>query len=144
MKASEIDHICFAVKNLDNAMKTYRETLGLEPDGVYVATSEKIKVARYYLGTVALELMEPTESDSDVGRFIEKKGEGFFLISYRVDDVAEGLKELNEKGYKTIDKAPRKLMGNRYAFAAAPKVMGGILTEILDGDFDKSYENPSE
>lgn len=144
MKASEIDHICFAVKNLDDSMRVYKETLGLEPDGVYTATSEKIRVARYYLGTVALELMEPTEADSDVGRFIANKGEGFFLISYRVPDVALGLNELNEKGYKTIDKTPRKLMGNRYAFGPAPKVMGGILTEILDGDFDKSYENPSE
>lgn len=144
MKATEIDHLCFAVKNLDAAMKTYKDTLGLEPDGVYTATSEKIRVARYYLGTVALELMEPTEPDSDVGRFIEKKGEGFFLISYRVPDVEAGLKELQDKGYPTIDKKARKLMGNRYAFAAVPKVMGGILTEILDGDFDKSYENPSE
>lgn len=144
MKATEIDHICFAVKNLDSAMKTYEETMGLKPDGIYTAVSEKIKVARYYLGTVALELMEATEPDSDVGRFIEKKGEGFFLISYRVDDVEAGLKELNAKGYKTIDAKPRKLMGNRYAFAAPPKAMCGILTEIIDGEFDGSYENPTE
>ena len=144
MKAREIDHICFAVKNLDSAMEVYRDTMGLEPHGVYTAHVEKIRVARYYLGTVALELMEPTEPDSDVGRFLEKKGEGFFLISYRVDDVAEGLKELNGKGYKTIDAKPRKLMGNRYAFAAPPKAMCGILTEIIDGEFDGSYENPTE
>jgi len=144
MKATGIDHLCFAVKDLDAAMKTYEETLGLVPDGVYVAPTEKIRVARYYLGPVALELMEPTEPDSDVGRFIEKRGEGFFLISYRVEDVAKGLNELNSKGYKTIDATPRKLMGNRYAFATLPKVMGGILTEILDGEFDKSYDNPTE
>ncbi|MBI5016810.1 MAG: VOC family protein [Deltaproteobacteria bacterium] len=139
MKATAIDHLCFAVKELDAAMAVYRDTLGLEPDGVYTAPSEKIRVARYYLGAVALELMEPTDPDSDVGRFLEKKGEGFFLISYRVEDAAEGLKELHAKGYPTIDQEPRRLMGNRYAFAAPPKVMGGILTEILDGEFDRRY-----
>jgi methylmalonyl-CoA/ethylmalonyl-CoA epimerase len=140
MRATAIDHLCFAVKDLDASMAVYRDTLGLEPDGVYTAPSEKIRVARYYLGPVALELMEPTEADSEVGRFLEKKGEGFFLISYRVEDAAEGLKELRAKGYKTIDQEPRCLMGNRYAFAALPKVMGGILTEILDGEFDRSYD----
>jgi methylmalonyl-CoA/ethylmalonyl-CoA epimerase len=144
MKASEIDHLCFAVKNLDAAMKVYEDTLGLECDGVYTAESEKIRVARYYLGTVALELMEPTEADSEVGRFLEKKGEGLFLISYRVADTVKGLEELRAKGYPTIDQEPRSLMGNRYAFAAPPKVMCGILTEILDGEFDKSYANPTE
>ncbi|MBI5445178.1 MAG: VOC family protein [Deltaproteobacteria bacterium] len=140
MKATEIDHLCFAVRDLEAAMAVYEDTLGLECDGVYTAESEKIRVARYYLGSVALELMEPTEPDSEVGRFLEKKGEGLFLISYRVEDAEKGLKELNAKGYKTIDHKPRELMGNRYAFAAPPKVMCGILTEILDGDFDRNYD----
>jgi methylmalonyl-CoA/ethylmalonyl-CoA epimerase len=144
MKATAIDHLCFAVKDLDAAVAQYRELLGLEPDGVYTAPSEKIRVARYYLGGVALELMEPTEVDSEVGRFLEARGEGFFLISYRVGDVAAGLRELAEKGHRTIDREPRRLMGNRYAFLLPPKKMGGILTEILDGEFDRSYENPSQ
>jgi methylmalonyl-CoA/ethylmalonyl-CoA epimerase len=78
-----------------------------------------------------------------VSRFLASRGEGFFLISYRVGDVVEGLKELEAKGHKTIDKAPRNLMGNRYAFVAPPEQMGGILTEILDGEFDMSYDDPT-
>ncbi len=140
MKAKAIDHICFAVKDLDAAMDLYRDVLGLEPDGVYTAPSEKIRVARYYLENVALELMEPTDPDSDVGRFLQKRGEGFFLISYRVEDVEDGLKELEERGYPLIDRKPRKLMGNRYAFILPPARMHGVLTEILDGEFDYSYE----
>ncbi len=140
MKAKAIDHICFAVKDLDAAMELYRDVLGLEPDGVYTAPSEKIRVARYYLENVALELMEPTDPDSDVGRFLQKRGEGFFLISYRVEDVEKGLKELEGKGYPLIDREPRELMGNRYAFILPPGRMHGVLTEILDGEFDASYE----
>ncbi len=140
MKAKAIDHICFVVRDLDAAVERYRDTLGLEPDGYYTAPSESIRVARYYLENVALELMEPTTPDSEVGRFLEKRGEGFFLISYKVDDVAAGLDELADKGYRTIDRKPRELMGNRYAFIQPPQDMHGVLTEIIDGAFDGSYD----
>ena len=140
MKVRNIDHICIAVRDLAAAREPYEESLGLELAVEYTSDKEKIHVARYYIGEVALELMEPTSPDSDVGRFLEKKGEGFFLISYRVDDVDEALAELKEKGVETIDKEPRKLMGNRYAFINKPKELGGVLTEVLDGTFDKDAE----
>ena len=136
MKAEAIDHISIAVKDLKKARKIYEETLGLELFTEIVAESEKIKVARYYLGEVAFELMEPTDPDSEVAKFLEKRGEGVFLISYRVADVVEGLAELQAKGEPTIDKEPRKLTGNRYAFIQPPGRTCGVLTEILDGDFD--------
>lgn len=138
MKAKCIDHICIAVKNLAAAKRIYEETLGLELAGEYVAESEKISVARYYLGDVALELMESTSPDGDVARFIEKRGEGIFLISYRVDDVKAGLNELKAKGKSLIDDKPRELMGQRYAFIMPPKDLCGVLTEIIDGGYDPS------
>lgn len=136
MKAEKIDHICIAVKDLQAARKIYEATLGLDLSVQYSSEAEKIHVARYYIGEVALELMEPTNSESEVARFIAKRGEGVFLISYRVADVEAGLAELREKGAKTIDRKPRKLMGNRYAFIQPPARMSGVLTEILDGEFD--------
>ncbi len=143
MKATAIDHLCFVVHDLDEAVARYRDTLGLEPDGYYTAPSESIRVARYYLENVALELMEATTPDSDVGRFLAKRGEGFFLISYRVGDVPAGLAELAAKGYRTIDRTPRELMGQRYAFICPPPQLHGVLTEIIDGDFDRSYDEAS-
>jgi methylmalonyl-CoA/ethylmalonyl-CoA epimerase len=136
MEAEAIDHICIAVKNLEEAQKVYEGTLGLKLAVKYVAESEKIHVARYYLGEVALELMEATDKESEVAKFIERRGEGVFLISYRVADVDEALAELKAKGEKTIDREPRKLMGNRYAFIQPPTRLSGVLTEVLDGDFD--------
>ncbi len=143
MKATEIDHICIAVRNLSQARKHYEEILGLVPHGEYEAPSESIRVVRYYLGSVALELMEPMNRRCEVARFLKKKGEGVFLISYRVDHVTQGLDELKQKGLPTIDREPRRLMGNSYAFITPPNMMGGVLTEILDGEFDNSYESPS-
>ena len=136
MRLRSIDHICIAVKDLQKARRLYEEDLGLELHTAYVAESEKIRVARYYVGEVALELMEATDPDSDVARFSEKRGEGFFLISYRVDDVDEALAELKVKGRQTIDQKPRELMGNRYAFIHHPKELCGVLTEVLDGEFE--------
>jgi methylmalonyl-CoA/ethylmalonyl-CoA epimerase len=136
MQAKKIDHICIAVKDLAQAKKTYESVLGLQLHIEYVEEKEKIHVARYYLGDVALELMEATEPDSDVGRFIESRGEGVFLISYRVDDVVTGLAEMKVRGEEIIDKEPREFMGNRYAFIQPPRRMCGVLTEILDGEFD--------
>lgn len=144
MKLKAIDHLCIAVKDLDKARRAYEEDLGLDLDGLYVAESEKIRVARYYVGDVALELIEATSPDSEVAKFIERRGEGFFLISYRVDDVEDALAELRTKGVRTIDQQPRHLMGNRYAFVHFPKELCGVLTELLDGEFDYDEEKADE
>jgi methylmalonyl-CoA/ethylmalonyl-CoA epimerase len=140
MKLRSIDHLCIAVRDLDEARRAYEEDLGLELHLLYTAESEKIRVARYDLGDVALELIEATSPDSEVAKFIEKRGEGFFLISYRVDDVEDALAELRAKGVKTIDHHPRHLKGNRYAFIHHPKELSGILTEVLDGEFHHDEE----
>lgn len=135
MELLKIDHICIAVRNLNETRRKYEEDLGLKPHVIYEAPTEKIKVIRYYVGETAIELIEPTDDESEVAKFLRKKGEGVYLISYRVTDVNMALKELHQKGVKTIDEKPRFLMGNRYAFIHHPKELGGVLTEILDGEF---------
>jgi methylmalonyl-CoA/ethylmalonyl-CoA epimerase len=135
MKVREIDHICFAVRSLDQARRVYENVLGLEPSCEYEAPQESIKVIRYWLGSVAVELLEPMTPDCEVARFLETRGEGFFLISYRVDNVEQALNELRDAGHHTIDTSPRTLMGNRYAFIDRPRAMHGVLTEIIDGEF---------
>src|SRR5512136_2215985 len=112
MKLEKIDHICFAVKNLEETKKVYKEDFGLTPTYEYVAESEKIKVARYYIGDVAVECMESTAPDGQVAKFIDARGEGVFLISYKVDDLSKAMDELKGKGIKLIDSKPRELFGN--------------------------------
>lgn len=138
MKIEKIDHICFAVRDLEKTKEIYRDNFSLVPEVEYVAESEHIKVARYYIGDVAVEFMESTSSQGEVAKFIAKRGEGVFLISYKVDDLDAALSELERKGEPLIDHKPRSLFGNRYAFVQRPDKLCGILTELLDGDFDKS------
>jgi methylmalonyl-CoA/ethylmalonyl-CoA epimerase len=137
MNIRKIDHICFAVRDLEKAEKVYGENLGIVPAVEYEAESERIRVARYYIGEVAVELMEATSAGGDVAKFIERRGEGVFLISYRVDDLDSAMEELKGKGAKLIDEKPRHLFGNRYAFIQRPSELGGVLTELLDGEFDE-------
>jgi methylmalonyl-CoA/ethylmalonyl-CoA epimerase len=140
VKLKGIDHLCIAVRDLDEARTRYEDDLGLQLACLYDAESEGIRVARYYVGDVALELIEPTSPESEVAGFLERRGEGFYLISYRVDDVDEALAELKSKGVETIDQAPRRLRGNRYAFVHFPRDLSGVLTEVLDGEFDYGEE----
>ena len=136
MKIEKIDHICFAVKNLEETKRVYREDFGLIPKYEYIAESEKIKVARYYIGEVAVEFMESTALDGEVAKFIDSRGEGAYLISYKVDDLSKAMQELRDKNIKLIDDRPRELFGTRYAFVHHPNKLHGVLTELLEGNFD--------
>jgi len=136
MKIEKIDHISFAVKDLEQTKRVYREDFGLIPTYQYIAESEKIKVARYVIGEVAVEFMESTAPDGEVAKFIDNRGEGAFLISYKVDDLSKAMQELKGKNVKLIDREPRELFGTRYAFVHHPNKLHGVLTELLEGDFD--------
>jgi len=131
MKTNLIDHISIAVRDLDEARKVYENLLGLELDSILTVPKEKIKIARYYVGETALELMEPI-GEGEVSKFLETEGEGVFLISFRVPDVEESMAELSNRGYKLIDKRLRSIAGIRYAFLLHPRETNGVLLELAD------------
>ena len=140
MNVNKIDHICIAVKNLDEARKIWEPALGkTQPDDEYIDESEKIKVARYWLGEVGFELMESTAPDGEVAKFIEKRGEGIMLISLNVDNTREVIAELKAKDYPIIGGA-RKFRDCEFTFVH-PKKMNGVLLEYIDykwKEFEKS------
>lgn len=136
MKIEKIDHICFAVKSVEEVKRKYKEHFGLIPFVEYVAESEKIKVVRYMIGDVGVEFMEPTSKESEVAKFIEKRGEGPYLIAYKVDSLDAALLELKNKNVKLIDEKPRHLFGAKYAFIHHPRDLHGVLTELVEGEFN--------
>ena len=139
MKANKIDHICIAVKDLDEARKVWEPVLGKsEPDDAYIDEPEKIKVARYWVGEVGFELMESTTPDGDVAKFIEKRGEGIMLISLNVDNTREAMDELKQKDYPFIGGA-RPFRDCEFAFVH-PKKMNGVLLELIDYKW-KEFDN---
>ena len=137
MKVNKVDHICIAVKNIGQARSEWEPLLGRDrPDDEYEDESEKIRVARYWVGEVGIELMESTTPDGEVARFIEKRGEGIMLISFNVDNTRDAVNELQGQGYPFIpdsnNKIERPFRDCEFAFVH-PKKLNGVLTEIIDG-----------
>lgn len=136
MKPKRIDHICIAVRDIDNAKKVWEPLLGkTEPDESYVDEPEKIRVARYYVGEVGFELMESTSPDGEVAKFIEKNGEGVMLLSFHVDSTREAIEDLLPKGYSFVRDPKGEIIkpfrGGEYAFIH-PKKLNGVLIELID------------
>ncbi len=137
MKVEKVDHICIAVRNLDEARKTWEPVLGKPgPDDAYVDEREGIRVMRYWIGEVGFELMESTRPDGDVARFIEKHGEGPMIISLNVDNTRESMDELKDKGYPFIGGA-RPFRDCEFAFIH-PKKVNGVLLELIDYKWKES------
>jgi methylmalonyl-CoA/ethylmalonyl-CoA epimerase len=128
----KIDHICVAVRNLEQASLVWAALLGKsEPDREYRHEPEGIHVRGYTVGEAYLEIMASTREGSEIDRFIAKKGEGIMLISFKVPDTEAAIKILIENGYAMIDQTPRVWRQSRYAFVD-PKFMNGVLVEIID------------
>lgn len=130
----KLDHIGIAVKDLDQAMKLYREAFGIEPDLVYESSYTKAKIAFFPIGDVRIELIQPVNPESVVGKFLEKKGEGIHHVSYRVKDVDRSLAELEMTGVQLIDKKSRKVRENERVAFLHPKSTNGVLIELIQED----------
>jgi methylmalonyl-CoA/ethylmalonyl-CoA epimerase len=131
MHINKIDHICVAVRDLEQARRIWEPLLGkARPDDTYVDASEKIRVARYWLGEVGFELMASTSPDGEVARFIEKRGEGIMLISLNVDNTRQAMEELKGAGYPFIGGA-RPFRDCEFAFIH-PRKINGVLLELID------------
>ncbi len=136
MQVNKIDHICIAVRDLDQARKVWEPVLGKEkPDDEYVDEPEKIRVARYWVGEVGFELMESTADDGEVAKFIENRGEGVMLISFNVPDTREAITELEARDYQFVGGA-RPFRDCEFAFMH-PKKMNNVLLELIDYQWEE-------
>ncbi|MEZ7955274.1 MAG: methylmalonyl-CoA epimerase [Bacteroidales bacterium] len=133
MKLSHIEHIGIAVKSLESAIPFYEEMLGLKCYAIEEVADQRVKTAFFKIGQTKIELLESTDPEGPIGKFIEKKGEGIHHIAFATEDgVQKSLEELAEKGVQLIDKTPRKgAEGLNIAFLH-PKSTVGVLTELCE------------
>lgn len=130
MELKHIEHIGIAVKNLNEAIKFYENVLGLKCYKIEEVPEQKVKTAFLMIGQTKIELLESTEIDGPIGKFIEKKGEGVHHIAYAVDDLQNSLTELQSKGIQLIDKEPRVGADNMMIAFLHPKSTNGVLIEL--------------
>jgi methylmalonyl-CoA/ethylmalonyl-CoA epimerase len=134
MKPSHIEHIGIAVNNLDAAIRFYEDTIGLKCYKIEKVPEQKVRTAFFMVGQTKIELLESTDPDGAIGKFIEKRGEGIHHIAFAVENIGKQLESLSHAGVKLIDQQPRKgAEGLDIAFLH-PKTAYGVLIELCENN----------
>ena len=132
MNLSHIEHIGIAVSSLAETIPFYEEVLGLKCYAIEEGKDQKVKTAFFQVGDTKIELLESTDPEGPIGKFIEKRGQGIHHIAFAVKDIESALKEAGEKGVRLIDDQPRRgAEGLDIAFLH-PKSTFGVLTELCE------------
>lgn len=130
MKLSHIEHIGIAVKSIEESRKYYENILGLKCYAIEEVPDQKVKTAFFMIGQTKLELLESTDPEGPISKFIDKKGEGIHHIAIAAENLQDSLNELKDKEIRLIDEQPRKgAEGLSIAFLH-PKATGGVLIEL--------------
>jgi methylmalonyl-CoA/ethylmalonyl-CoA epimerase len=129
---NKIYHLGYAVEDIEAASRFYRENFGVEPAGSEVVGEQGIIAAMFRVGESMVELVQPTDPDTPVGRFLARRGEGFHHVAYQVDDLRRALAELKENGVELIDEEPRRGAGGTRMAFVHPKSVFGVLTELVE------------
>lgn len=130
MNISHIEHIGIAVNSLEEAIPYYENVLGLSCYAVEEVADQKVKTAFFMVGETKIELLESTDPEGPIGKFIEKKGPGIHHLAFAVDHVGDALRSVADKGVAVIDKTPRKGAEGLNIGFLHPKATLGVLTEL--------------
>jgi methylmalonyl-CoA/ethylmalonyl-CoA epimerase len=130
-KIMKINHVAVVVEDIDSALAFWRDKLGLTMDHVEDVPSQASKVAFIPIGEGAIELVQPTQQDTGLAKYIEKRGEGMHHLCIETDDIEEMLRNLKEKGVRLINEEPITLPGRKMAFIH-PKASNGVLIELYE------------
>jgi len=128
-----LDHLGVAVKSLAEAARFYEQSLGIRVSGYESITQEKTNVAMLPLGNTRIELLEPSEEDSPIGRFLARRGAGLHHICLRVPDLRAAVARLQESGAKLINPEPQVGAGGHLYVFVHPSSTGGVLLELVEG-----------
>jgi methylmalonyl-CoA/ethylmalonyl-CoA epimerase len=127
----KINHVAIVVADIDEALKFWRDALGIEMSHLEDVPSQKAQVAFLPLGDSEVELVKPTADDTGAAKFLAERGGGMHHLCFETDDLAGMLTDLKEKGVRLINEEPIVLPGRKMAFVH-PKSTGGVLVELYE------------
>ena len=127
-----IDHIGIALKNIDEAAKIYTDALGLKVQDIELMESVGVKIAMIPVGESKIELIEPTNPEGGIARFIEKRGEGLHHLAFEVSDIEAALDLLKAKGIPLVDEKPRSGAGESRIAFLNPRGANGVSIELVE------------
>jgi methylmalonyl-CoA/ethylmalonyl-CoA epimerase len=128
-----IDHVGVAVKNIDTALAFFKKVFDVPDADIELMEDQGVRACLIEVGQTRLELLEPTGSESGVGRFIERRGEGLHHLAFNVTDISGKLQMLQTLDVDLIDQTPREGLSGTIAFVH-PRSVFGILTELVESD----------
>lgn len=126
----KIEHIGIAVKNLEESNRLFASLLGKPHYKIEEVISEGVKTSFFESGPNKIELLEATNPDSPIAKFIEKKGEGIHHIAFAVDDIVSEIKRLKGEGFTVLNEVAKKGADNKLIAFLHPKTTNGVLIEL--------------
>ena len=127
---NKIEHIGIAVKDLEKANKLYAQLFDEAHYKIEEVASEGVKTSFFKVGENKIELLEATNQDSAIAKFIDKKGEGIHHIAFAVDDIEKEISRLKSEGFKVINETPKQGADNKLVAFLHPKSTNGVLIEL--------------
>jgi methylmalonyl-CoA/ethylmalonyl-CoA epimerase len=135
----KIDHLGIATNGLNEALKFWRDALGLELKDIETVEDQKVRVAMLPVGESRIELLEATSEDSPIAKFLQKRGAGIHHIAVRVDDIRATLSRLKREGARLIDEEPRIGAGGCLVAFVHPTATNGVLLELVQHTEDSKH-----
>ena len=126
----KIDHLGIAVESLEESLRFYRDSLGLECEEFETVEDQKVRVAMLPIGESRVELLEATSDDSPIAKFLKKRGPGIHHICVEVSDIRDKLNRLKSQGVRLIDEQPRPGAGGHLVAFVHPSSTHGVLIEL--------------
>jgi methylmalonyl-CoA epimerase len=128
--ALEIDHLGIAVRSLSEELSFYQDALGMSVAGQETVDAERVNVAMLPAGGARIELLEATDSESPIARFIARRGPGLHHLAVKVDDLPAAVERLRQRGARLLNEPRAGAGGHSYVFVH-PESTGGVLLELI-------------
>lgn len=126
----KIDHLGIAVKNMEAANELFARLLGEAHYKIETVDSEKVATSFFKVGESKIELLEATDPDSPIAKFIEKRGEGIHHLAFEVEDIRAEIERLEREGFVPLNREPKRGADNKWVAFLHPKSSGGVLVEL--------------
>lgn len=127
---NKIEHIGIAVNNLQEAIATYEQLLGTPCYKTEAVETEGVNTAFFQVGESKIELLEATNPESPIAKFLAKKGEGIHHIAFDVTDIRSSMDELAQKGFQLLNETPKSGADNKLVAFLHPRTANGVLVEL--------------
>lgn len=130
VKMRKIEHIGIAVHDLENSNELFSKLFGQAAYKTEEVVSEGVKTSFFMCGPNKIELLEATNEDSPIAKFLEKKGEGIHHIAFDVEDIYAEIERLKLEGFTVLNETPKKGADNKLVAFLHPKTTNGVLIEL--------------